>query len=1549
MMYLSSLSSLTRILSIIFVVSILLSVVNCSGNSGVNSVSDPEVVTDSNEPTAGGLIWSDEFEGGVMSADWTAETGYGPGDPGWGNSESQLYTDILANLGVTPTVAGDEGGSGDGTDGSGYLYITARCDTTIGSCITPRTDAVTSARINTNILPGSDVGFEQTYGVFKARIKVPSGKSAWSAFWMLGAMHPEVDWPFVGEIDILEAYQTNGSNLNTVNTALHTATGGRNGDDPYTGNSVRTQPLSDDFHVYEVVWSEDLIIVKIDGEEYFRQAVTSAQTPEFRLPFFMILNLAIDGTLGLTPAADDVNDVVLTPQTMYVDWVRVYELGSGGVNLAAFEVDSPTFTPIGEAGGGVVANPDSDNINNSANVVRIFKNPDSVGFASAFFTLDTIDFSLGEVFTIDIYASRVVDVTLKLEDDSNADNFREIKVDYTTPNAWQKLRFDTSAMTNDITGAVKVVVFFDFDNPGAGEEFYFDNVIQGVSAPAPSSSTPIVVFDDAVGEQWDNGIRAFTTDGDTVCETSAACSNVDWEIIDDTDTARGKVIQISHAVGTLFAVPFIQSSDAVDLTAYANGDIIFDIKITALPDTISDPTFDMQIGCSSTVTDGVCTSGRVRLGTDDGLDVTSSEWQTVTIPVSRITDGMAPLPAPSFERLTLSHLNRITTGLEIFPTENKQSGVVFQLDNIRWTAPAPSSGGDDGTNLASFESGDAASHGVEDFGGGVGAIVDNPNSDSSGINPSAKVIRIIKNAGPVYSSSSFLLPEAVDISSSAVFTVDIYATRAVPVTFKLELDGSNSRQIEAQYTTPGAWQKLTFDLSGVSGNVVGAVKIAVFFDIENSGSGGDDWTFYFDNVIQVGESEPETPVDTSAGLLINSDFETGDLTGWEDTEGGDMATDEQANGDGMYSAKLTVPAMQGNTIKQTVLNGAADAIAEGEMFTLSLDVRGSIGNTGAVRVVILFETGPAARMELEVFTASIDSWESKTYTITAPAGVVSGVAGGVTVQLETACGGACEVTAFFDNVVLSRVELATTPTMAAPTPPTRTLSNVMSLFSEAYTDATTSNFFAFNGAGTTHEQIMVASASNTVLQYTALNYAGIGFEGANAINAASMTHFHMDIWTPDATGFAVELVDFGGGTASVGKSRTVISADTTPPLIQGEWTSVDVRLDNLMTAAGVAFTALDDLNQIVLDGIPDGVTVYLDNIYFYIATTPIQPAPTPPARAAENVISIYSDAYTPATGTIGFSISGSTGTIVETSFATDDDVQRLIDAVDLSIEGFSSIDLTTPTLMTHFHMDFWTADFDSLEYGLSDGGGDGSDTTTANLHSITTLSDSSNPAITQGSWVSIDVPLSEIIASVESGDTLTATPTDLFRIYLGEISLGTIYIDNIYFYADAPPSGIDGGFESGAFTDAWEVFPNMGAVTVSDEQENGGTYSAKLFTNVAPSNPVLKLANYMAGDIEAGDSVAVSFDYLVTERGPSGELQGRLQSERASDGASATDQYGTIAMAVTSDWQTFERTTVIGSGDVGGGISLEINGVCGAVTGCGITAYIDNVVVTVTR
>ena len=267
------------------------------------------------------LVFADEFnDAGPVAPDptkWTAEVGNGPpeNDVGFGNNEWQAYTMNPDNLRV-------EGGN---------LVIQAQC--LVAPCISevvdPGNGSITSAKIF------SRDKYEFQYGIVRGRIKAPGGFAAWPAFWMLGAVFPTTPWPSAGEMDIFELFQNNSSPFETHSTIhfcnqIQSAPEECNFDNGYnfiTDSLSATERWSDDFHIYELEWNPDRIIMRVDGTEVFNNAIDPTFMEEFRSPFYLILNVAMGGNLG--PGGNLPPDPNRTfggeDYRMLVDWVRVYQ------------------------------------------------------------------------------------------------------------------------------------------------------------------------------------------------------------------------------------------------------------------------------------------------------------------------------------------------------------------------------------------------------------------------------------------------------------------------------------------------------------------------------------------------------------------------------------------------------------------------------------------------------------------------------------------------------------------------------------------------------------------------------------------------------------------------------------------------------------------------------------------------------------------------------------------------------------------------------------------------------------------------------------------------------------------------------------------------------------------------------------------------------------------------------------------------------------------------------------------------------------------------
>ena len=354
-------------------------------------------------------------------------------------------------------------------------------------------------------------------------------------------------------------------------------------------------------------------------------------------------------------------------------------------------------------------------------------------------------------------------------------------------------------------------------------------------------------------------------------------------------------------------------------------------------------------------------------------------------------------------------------------------------------------------------------------------------------------------------------------------------------------------------------------------------------------------------------------------------------------------------------------------------------------------------------------------------------------------------------------------TVYLDNVYFYNADggIPTAPTQAAPTP-MQAASNVVSLFSDAYTDVPVDTWRTeWSAAGL--EDITIEG--NATKKYFDLDFVGIETV-ANPVDASSMTHLRMDLWSADFTSFGIKLVDFGADGAFGGGDDVEHQVDINAPA-QGGWVNLDIPLSDF-----TGLTSQGSIGQFILAGQPTGATtVYLDNVYFYneaggVATEPTQAAPTP-VQAASNVVSLFSDAYDDVAvdnWRTEWSAAGLEDLMIEGN-AT----KRYFDLDFVGIETVSNpVDASS---MTHLHLDLWSADFTSFGIKLVDLGADG---VFGGGDDVEFQVDLNNLA--QGEWVSLDIPLSDF--------TGLTTKASIGQYILVGAPTGatTVFLDNFYFY-----------------------------------------------------------------------------------------------------------------------------------------------------------------------
>ena len=263
--------------------------IESSSSSETVSSSSSETASSSSAEPAAQYLWHDEFDGETIdTSKWTFEIGTGAG--GWGNNEWEYYTSRKENAYIK----------------DGVLHIRAQKEDYEGQ-------KYTSARMITKDK------FAFTYGTVEARIALPTGKGIWPAFWMLGENFDTVGWPACGEIDIIEAVNSENKIYGTnhwANGAEYATYGNNTGD--YRNQKFELNITQ--FHTYKFTWDEKYIRMFVDDFMYHEILIegNEGDTEEFHKPFFFLLNVAVAGNWP----GFEVDDSQF-PNEMLVDYIRV--------------------------------------------------------------------------------------------------------------------------------------------------------------------------------------------------------------------------------------------------------------------------------------------------------------------------------------------------------------------------------------------------------------------------------------------------------------------------------------------------------------------------------------------------------------------------------------------------------------------------------------------------------------------------------------------------------------------------------------------------------------------------------------------------------------------------------------------------------------------------------------------------------------------------------------------------------------------------------------------------------------------------------------------------------------------------------------------------------------------------------------------------------------------------------------------------------------------------------------------------------------------------
>ncbi|MBC3765418.1 glycoside hydrolase family 16 protein [Neptunicella marina] len=837
------------------------------------------------------MVWNDEFDGTEVDTD---KWGYEVNCWGGGNGEQQCYTDRPVNSWVD----------------NGLLTIKAQRETFTGPAevegdmSNTATLPYTSARLRTKYKG------DWTYGRFEIRAKLPYGQGTWPAIWMLPTDYVYGGWASSGEIDIMEAVNLKANSdeagvpENTPEARTH---GTLHYGNVWPGNVSSGAPYklpnganpADNFHEYALEWEKGEIRWYVDGVHFathrasgwYNQykneeglTVNGEEDAPFNERFHMLLNLAVGGAWAGNVNETGIDESVF-PQTMQVDYVRVYECsvnptdGTGcatiGDNPEIIEGNQPPEIVNPETGFGQESvfnlyideladgltfesyNPDgSITIDQQAETDHgTVVNIDKAGpIGNVFFAYaPTADLARWEEFgvlTFDLKVNSVetgAELLVKL--DSGWPNVSDYSVPLPTIGEWTTVRIpikDIVAAGNryspgNFVNMAQVANPFVVE-PTAAMNFSVDNVRYEFDLSHQDVAT---IFDEQDHAPF--GINKYVANG-----------SVDIEQVDAGDGTHGQVKQINF--NTNESVVYFQTMLQRDLTPLkldlsSFSYVEFDLNVVA--DPREERTFMVKMDCGSP-----CGSGDFPIAAPD-----IGVWTHYKIPVVDLNNN----PGSSL------NVFQVDTPLVVFPAWGNQQGVVMQVDNVQLTKggdvvqppPVPTD------ELVLFDDSLAQGWSLWDCcaNASVSQITD-PDGDHG------EAIKV-DFFGPSGTVSGLFASSVVDLTqlTNGTLEFDLKLVQqpndtSAPMLIKIEALGGAFAQFELNQSLQGVdaqvgqWQHFTYRLSDLAaaGLDLSQVKIVMVFPAWGQAQGA---VYHLDNVVF--RSNDGSTLDTDGDGVVDND------------------------------------------------------------------------------------------------------------------------------------------------------------------------------------------------------------------------------------------------------------------------------------------------------------------------------------------------------------------------------------------------------------------------------------------------------------------------------------------------------------------------------------------------------------------------------------------------------------------------------------------------------------------------------------------------------
>lgn len=278
-----------------------------------------------------------------------------------------------------------------------------------------------------------------------------------------------------------------------------------------------------------------------------------------------------------------------------------------------------------------------------------------------------------------------------------------IPLEINAANEWQHIVISVDELAQsgaDLTNLDVAFQVYPIWDQQAGVHYQLDNIRWSHEPPPPPAEYPCeydasVVFQDCITAAWIPSIYENNTQ-ELVLAPAESTENAEWSVVDLQDGVRNNVIDVRFFQNTGFAdfsFRAIAENGSThedltnfDLSAYANGDFVFDLKIVDYG--LSQLGMFMHVQCG-----WPCRSQYLPVANTTGFNsiappgfpllLETGVWVEVRVPVAYLTNDNLSVTDPD---LNLSLVDVIVISPP-WASATELMGFHYQLDNIRFENP----------------------------------------------------------------------------------------------------------------------------------------------------------------------------------------------------------------------------------------------------------------------------------------------------------------------------------------------------------------------------------------------------------------------------------------------------------------------------------------------------------------------------------------------------------------------------------------------------------------------------------------------------------------------------------------------------------------------------------------------------------------------------------------------------------------------------------------------------------------------------------------------